>query len=66
MCGSVKDNIGLRTPSMYSIPCECGTKYIDQTVFTVFDRYVENQRHLRLGQSLKSAVAEHALKISHT
>jgi hypothetical protein len=27
----VKDDLGLRTPGVYSIPCECGRVYIGQT-----------------------------------
>jgi hypothetical protein len=27
----VKDDLGLRNPSVYSIPCECGQVYIGQT-----------------------------------
>jgi hypothetical protein len=26
-----KDDLGLRTPGFYSIPCECGQVYIGQT-----------------------------------
>jgi len=28
---SVKDALGLRTPGIYSIPCECGRVYIAQS-----------------------------------
>ena len=28
---SLKDNLGLKTPSMYCILCECGKAYIGQT-----------------------------------
>jgi hypothetical protein len=27
----VKDAVGLRTPGVYSIPCECGRVYIGQS-----------------------------------
>jgi hypothetical protein len=27
----IKDDLGLRTPGIYSIPCECGKVYIGQT-----------------------------------
>jgi hypothetical protein len=27
----VKDDLGLKTPGVYSIPCECGQVYIGQT-----------------------------------
>jgi hypothetical protein len=29
--GSVKDDLALKTPRVYSIPCECGNVYIGQT-----------------------------------
>jgi len=34
----VKDNLGLRTPRVYSLPCECGQVYIGQT-----DRSIESR-----------------------
>ena len=31
----VKDDLGLRMPGIYKIPCECGKVYIGQTGCTV-------------------------------
>ncbi|PNF19831.1 hypothetical protein B7P43_G12503 [Cryptotermes secundus] len=44
----VKDHLGLRTPGIYRIPCECGKVYIGQTGRSVDTRLKEHQRHLRL------------------
>jgi hypothetical protein len=44
----VKDDLGLRTPGVYSIPCECGQVYIGQTGSSVDTRLKEYQRHIRL------------------
>jgi hypothetical protein len=43
----VKDDLGLRTPGVYSIPCECGQVYIGQTGRSVDTRLKEHQRHSR-------------------
>jgi hypothetical protein len=34
----VKDALGLRTPGIYSIPCECGRVYIGQSGPTPYQR----------------------------
>jgi hypothetical protein len=39
----VKDDLGLRTPGVYSIPCECGQVYIRQTGHSVDTRLKEHQ-----------------------
>jgi predicted GIY-YIG superfamily endonuclease len=54
-----KDAPGLRTPGIYKIPCECGKVYIGQTGRSIQLRYKEHERHIRLVQPNKSAVAEH-------
>jgi hypothetical protein len=55
----VKDDLGLRTPGVYSIPCECGRVYIGQTRRSIETRIKEHHRHIRLGHPDKSTVAEH-------
>jgi len=55
----VKDDVGLRTPGVYSITRECGQVYIGQTGRSIATRIKEHNRHIRLGQPDKSAVAEH-------
>ena len=55
-----KDGPGLRTPGIYKIPCECGKMYIGQTGRSIQLRIKEHERHIRLVQPDKSAVAEHS------
>ncbi|XP_030754214.1 uncharacterized protein LOC115881004 [Sitophilus oryzae] len=51
----VTDRIGI-----YRIPCSCGSVYIGTTKRSVGTRLTEHKRNCRLGQTEKSAVAEHA------
>jgi hypothetical protein len=60
-----KDHLGLRTPGVYRIPCECGKVYIGQTGRSVDIRIKEHQRHIRLDHPDKSAVAEHSIDQGH-
>ena len=62
----VKDTIGLRTPGIYRIPCECGMVYIGQSGRSIHLRIKEHERHIRLAQPDKSAVAEHSFNQEHT
>jgi hypothetical protein len=57
---TLKDALGLRTPSVYNIPCECGKFYIRQTGRSIQIRIKEHNRHTRLAQTDKSVVAEHS------
>jgi hypothetical protein len=61
----VKDHLGLRTPGVYRIPCECGRVYIGQTGRSVDIRLKGHQRHIRLEHPDKSAVAEHSIDHGH-
>jgi hypothetical protein len=61
----VKDHLGLRTPEVYRIPCECGRVYIGQTGRSVDIRLKEHQRHIRLQHPDKSAIAEHSIDQGH-
>jgi hypothetical protein len=62
----VKDKIDpLKTPGVYSIPCECGSEYVGMTDRSIATRRKEHQRSIRLNQPDKSAVAEHALSEGH-
>jgi hypothetical protein len=61
----VKDHLGLRTPGVYRIPCECGRVYIGLTGRSVDIRIKEHQRHIRLEHPDKSAVAEHSIDQRH-
>jgi hypothetical protein len=60
----VKDEVGLRTPGIYSILCECGRVYIGQSGRSIKLRIKEHDRH-RLAQTDKSAVAEHSINHDH-
>jgi hypothetical protein len=50
------DDLGLRTPGIYSIPCKCGNVYIGQTEKTTGNRIKEHQHNTRLLQTYKSAL----------
>jgi hypothetical protein len=43
---SVKDNLGLKTPGVYSIPCECGQVYIGGTGHSIDNSLKEHHRHI--------------------
>ena len=61
----VKDALGLSTPGIYSIPCESGRVYIGQSGRSIKLRIKEHNRHIRLAQPDKSAVAEHSINNDH-
>jgi hypothetical protein len=61
----VKDHLGLRTPGVYRISCECGRVYIGQTGRFVDIRLKEHQRYIRLEHPDRSAVAEHSIDQGH-
>jgi hypothetical protein len=61
----VKDHLGLKTPGVYRIPCECCRVYIGQSGRSVDIRLMEHQRHIRLEHPGKSAVAEHSIHHGH-
>jgi hypothetical protein len=61
----MKDDLGLKTLGVYSIPCECGQVYIGQTGRSIDTRIKEHHRHIRLAHSDKSAVAEHSISRGH-
>jgi hypothetical protein len=61
----IKDPLGLKTPGVYRIPCECGETYVGETGRTVETRLKEHKRCIRLKQPEKSAIAEHSLVHAH-
>jgi hypothetical protein len=61
----VKDDLGLKTLGVYSIPSVCGQVYIGQTGCSIDTRIKEHHRHLRLAHPDKSAVAEHSISRGH-
>jgi hypothetical protein len=63
---SAKENKELaRTPGVYSIPCESCQVYTGQTGRFIEIMVKEDQRHIRLEQPDKSAVAEHSIERDH-
>jgi hypothetical protein len=65
MLRPVKDDLGLKVPVVYRIPCECGEIYVGQTGGSIEARCKEHLRHIRLEQPEKSAVAEHSINTGH-
>jgi hypothetical protein len=61
----VKGELGLKTPGIYRIPCECGKVYIGQSGRSVQLRIKQHDRHLRLAQTDKSAIAEPSFNHDH-
>jgi hypothetical protein len=57
----VNNALELRTPGVYSIPCECGSVYIGQRSRSIQIRIEEHNRPMRLAQTDISAVAEHSI-----
>jgi hypothetical protein len=57
----VKDNLGLRKPDVYRIPCECGWVYIGQTGHSMDIRLKEHQWHIQLEHLDQSDIAEHSI-----
>jgi hypothetical protein len=60
-----KDAPRLRTPGIYKIPCECGKVYIGQNGHSIQLRIKEHEKHIRLAQPDKSAVAEQSFNQDH-
>ena len=61
----MKDDLGLRTPRVYSLPCECCQVYIGQTVRSIETRIKEQHWHIQLGHPDKLAGTEHGFNHDH-
>jgi predicted GIY-YIG superfamily endonuclease len=61
----IKDDLGLKTSGVYSIPCECDKVYVGRTSRIIEIRCQEHIRHPRHGQTEKSTVAEYLLNTGH-
>jgi len=57
----VKNALELRTPGVYSIPCECGNVHIGQRGRSIQIGIEEHNRPTRLAQTSISAVAGHSI-----
>jgi hypothetical protein len=62
---TAKDDLGLKIPGVYHIPCECGKVHIGQTGKSIEARCKEHMGHIQLDQPEKSAVAEHSINTGH-
>jgi hypothetical protein len=62
----VMDDLGLMTPDVYGVPCECGQVCIGQTGRSIETRFKEHQRHISLQHPDKSVVAEHRMNLDHS
>jgi hypothetical protein len=58
MLRMVKDDLGLKVPGVYWIPCECRKVYMGQMGRSIEARCKEHMRYIHLDQPAKSAVAE--------
>jgi hypothetical protein len=61
----VKDDLGLKVPGVYWIPCECRKVYVGQTGRSIETRCKEHMRHICLDHPEKSVVAEHSVNAGH-
>jgi hypothetical protein len=61
----VKDDLGLWTLGVYSIPCECGQVYTGQTGHFIDTRLKEHHCHIWLEHPYKPAMAEHSISLGH-
>jgi hypothetical protein len=61
----IKDDLALKMPGVYSIPCECGKVYTGQTGHSIETRVKEHHRHIRLYHPEKSAMMEHSINLGH-
>jgi hypothetical protein len=52
-----KDNLELKTPGAYTMPCECSQAYIMQTRHSIKTRIKKHPRHIHLEQPDISVVA---------
>lgn len=62
---SDKDPLGLQVPGAYQIACSCGKVYVGQTGKTASNRAQEHKCHLKLGNTVKSATAQHGWDTGH-
>jgi len=62
---SIKDDLNLKTPGIYSISCECGMVYIGQTEHSIEIRIKEQYQHIRLCHPDKSTMVKCGINLSH-
>jgi hypothetical protein len=57
--------LGIKNTWNIQILCECGKVYIGQSGRSMQIQVKEHERHIRLAQTEKSAVAEHSINQDH-
>jgi hypothetical protein len=62
---SIKDDLALKMPGVYSIPCKCRKVYTGQTGCLIETRVQEHHQHICLYHPKKSAVAEQRINLGH-
>jgi hypothetical protein len=62
----IKDKGGFKVAGIYCVPCECSKVCVGQTGRLIKTWCKEHVRYICLGQSEKSAVAEHRFETGHT
>jgi hypothetical protein len=61
----MKDDLGLKTAGVYSIPCTCGQVFIGQIGHSIDTSIEEHHRHILLALPDKSAITEHSINRGH-
>jgi hypothetical protein len=61
----VKDDLGLKSLDIYSIPYKCGKIYIGQSDHSAETKVKKHHHHIWLYHPDKSAVIEHRVNIGH-
>lgn len=61
----MKDDLGLKTPGVYCILCECDMVYVGQSSRIIQTRVKEHRWHILHSPPDKSAVAEHSINHDH-
>jgi len=61
----VKDDLGLGTPEIYSMPCKCSQVCIGQTGPSIKTRIKEHHRNIWSGHPDKLVGAEHRVNHDH-
>jgi hypothetical protein len=62
---TAKDDMRLRMPSIYKVPCECELVYVGQSGHSIAARIEEQSRFIRLAQLERSAIAEYSINFDH-
>jgi len=61
----IKDDLGMKTAGIHSIPCKYGTVYIGRPRCSIEMRIKQHHQHIRLYHPDKSAMAKHSINLGH-